>query len=168
MITQPISENLRQGDIVKEIFFPQVKKKAPAVCLTPACDLVTQENAKIKANYVLFCFLIPDYIFFRNVIEIKKEISKNQKGKIKEVLKNRDPRYYWIYNSESKEGYIVDYQIILSVPFSDAIQLERIYSLQSSYRECLATRYSSYSGRIGTEDIELESSIERIVKKLEN
>lgn len=162
-------KHLRQGDVVKSINFPQVGGSFPAVCLTPICDLTPQEKSggKIKADYVLFCLLIPDVEFFKKDFSPKSgKTKKSVIGEIKNYITGRFPRYHWIYNPEKEKGYMIDYQVVHSLPYSQAEKCEIIASLQSSYKEDLATRYAFYSGRIGTEDLAHEKIAEAIAVKL--
>lgn len=164
------AETLQQGDIIKEISFPQVGGSFPGICLTPICDLTPQEKSGgiIKADYVVFCLLTLDIEFFKVLFKDSTKTEKNVIGDIIPYLEGRHQRYHWVYNEEKEKGYIIDYQVIQSIPYKIAEKFERIASLKSSYKECLAARYSAYTGRIGIEDLEYKEIATKIAKSIGN
>jgi hypothetical protein len=158
-------EALQQGAIVKEISFCQINLKYPGVCTTPACDLAIQRGGRIKAEFVTFCILYRDKEFFSNLkIQNKNGIDA---GTIRQILDGNHPRYFPILDEKKKNFLIADYQLVISLPYSDATKLEVVRFVESPFRERLTSDYGRYMGRIGTEvDFDTKKYSETVLAEL--
>ncbi len=177
------SEPIQQGFIVKDVEY-QINGglvKLPSLCLTPACDLAIQSDGNRKSDYVLFSPLWLDSEFFlqaanrlfgidfRTSPTLSNSKKNDIKSKIIEIVRDdRNQRYFWIYNKYKENGWILDYQIVQIYEYDKANSFKKVYSLKSSYKERVASKYGEYMGRIGTQDFDRDSHIERITNYLFN
>lgn len=176
-------EPIQQGYIVKAIEYNLNGGSitVPSICLTPACDLVVQSNGTRKSDYVLFCPLFLDTSFFREAIKkwfsidldrtpvLSNQLKGDIKSKVIEIVKNdTNQRFYWVYNKYKNFGWVIDYQIVQVFDYDTANQFNKIYKLKSSYKERVASKYGEYMGRIGTQDIDREENVTRIMEELFN
>jgi hypothetical protein len=183
MLKRANSKNeLQQGDIVKSLYFDQLEADIPALCLTPACDLAEQKDGRKKADYVLFTPIFLDTEFIPRAIKENYSIdietlnseqkapSNSQKDKIRPFIKSlvgdNNIRYFWIWNENKNKGYVVDFQFVQTIKLEDALKLKRAYSLNSSYKERIASKYGSYMGRIGTEDLKYDELSDALYKEI--
>ncbi|KUK76739.1 MAG: hypothetical protein XD93_0744 [candidate division WS6 bacterium 34_10] len=170
--------DLEQGHILKDIPFTIFSKKPlllPGICLTPACDLVIQDNGIRKADYVLLSPLFDDEVFFKKfVVEkwgidietgaLSKKRRDSLRNTISQILSDNNIRYYRIDIPYSgKGGWIVDFQLVQAFDYDVANSFEKKYKMQSSYKERIASKYGAYMGRIGTKNIDENRILDRLI-----
>lgn len=174
-------EDIQQGVLVRNVAFTSLSgfkgQKVPGICLTPACDLVIQKDGKRKANFVLLTPLVEEINFFQNSIPKNLGIELNQ-GKLsnknvdrinsflKEIVFDKNQRYFRIYNQFKSIAYIIDFQLVKTFEFDVANSYKKAYRLTSSYKERLASKYGAYMGRIGTQDIDFDAHLKNLMSKL--
>jgi hypothetical protein len=175
---------LNQCDIFQTIDFACDNTKRPAVLLTPECDLVTQEGRnKPKAKYLLFAGVDTfDEILF-NIMSQLKITKKQRKGEeILDELTYHDflttlkrffngaifPRYFYLPAIPSFiQHSVIDFQITetrkVTTELMDELKKNRIAKIRSSWKEAIPVRFSSYTSRIGVEDLS-DNYIDEILK----
>ena len=172
--TSKIISSLLQCDIFHDIYFSCAETKYIAILLTPVCDLVIQEGRnKPKAKYLKFA-AITDFMPILEKILSQLKITKKQRegdgyidietfSNLRLLLKHFYygsiyPRYFYLppllgYYSHS----VVDFQLLQIVKYSseliEELKKSKIASIKSSWKESIPVKYSSYSTRIGFEDI---------------
>ncbi len=173
------SESWNQGDVVRSIFFYSEDEELPAILLTPACDV-----AQDKVDNWTFVALFPERAVVtqfsealmadwgpRRTADGKAILTQKQKSsiqnRIRELVGQRMPRFHWLpVGIDGSESHVADFTCVTSLSAEEArVNLVRICSLNSSWREQIAARYAAYMGRVGTEDFdaaELDSHIERM------
>jgi hypothetical protein len=168
----PARNTWDQGDILTGAYFSAFDDYAPAVLMTPACDLA-HEKVALWTVVALF----PD----EEVAEVVTapmvaswgggQITKNQRGSIEKDIRSlilqKFPRYHWIPIAiGSSAAHVADFTCVTSLPAAEVRDnAERIASLRSSWREQLPARYAAYLGRVGTEDF-VEKAVQEHVERL--
>lgn len=139
-----------QGVIIDSVYFYGLDQNHKGFVLTPACDF-----AQNKAELVQICALLPAPLLIGNLrttIWSRQNLS-NVRGNIKNIIKQKIPRYHWLSPpSEISTALVADFQIITSIPFVELENLPLLAELNSPFREQIPARYSAYMGRVGTPD----------------
>lgn len=147
-----------QGDIVEGAYFGALDTRLPAVLLTPACDI---DHGKADAWTLVALF--PDLEVARALCESdlkdwdRTALSKNQTKTLSNTLRGlitqRFPRYQWMpLHLAGSDGYVADFTMVQALPAEEVKTLKRVGTVESRWKEQMAYRYSSYSGRVGTDD----------------
>ena len=149
-----------QGDIVDAVYFPGPDSKLPAVLVTPACDL---EHGSATDLWT-FVALRPDAEVAGDLVEE----HGSPKSSLSQLMKQRYYRYHWLPVSIGTiPGHVADFAMVTSLPMGEVTKAaKRLYSMNSSWREQLPTRYAAYIGRIGVDDYsksETQSHIDRLL-----
>lgn len=159
-ITPPIKKNSHTGDIIKyegNLF----------LILTPACDMVinyrNDENGNQipfrKAENMLLASLV-DFNYQEICLNKKGELDK---GKISEYVKNGNFRYHYLPPYLNTNGYIIDFQKLLSIDFSNKI--ETIASISSPFIKDIISRFANYYSRQGQPKFNQDKIIENLIGK---
>lgn len=156
------------------------------VLLTPACDL-----AQHKADFVLLasCNRVTDTPEFAELVSSKevldryadrvvpkggwpqaereeqaqaKKQSGKQRGFFSDVIRGRLARYVFLPTFMDLPNLIIDLQNVASRPVDELSDCRRVCSLNAPYAQSLVARYTSYVGRIGLPD----PDVERIMREL--
>lgn len=139
--------------------------------LTPACDFEQD-----KAQNVLMAQVTPLvehelYKAWRLKAQKLDDIPEAQhtkeinvaRGNVKSLVKNRmGGRFRFLPGTFFLPDCIVDFQQLLNLPITDAVQYEIVCSLDNPYREEVLQLFSSYYGRIGTPDYEFNPIWDKI------
>jgi hypothetical protein len=166
-----------QGDIVAAAYFPGLDSKLPAVLVTPACDL---EHEKV-ALWTLIA-LFPDTLVAKDIVRREGEsLGTNRDGllvgptpkqvshlerKIRDLMRQRFHRYHWLpVRINDQAGHVADFSCVTSLPVDEVrLEAQRLFSMNSSWREELPARYAAYIGRVGVDDCpDAESHVGRLV-----
>lgn len=154
-IMPPVGECLMAGDLLK----------APdgadySIVLTPSCD-VAQGNA----DFVLLASCVP--LTTRD--EYKKWAASDKPGvdvteSLERLLGDRGKeRYRFLPGTMKFPDLMVDLQQLQAVPKSEFEgRFTRVASLDSPYAEKLLATFARYYGRIGTPDLDIAITIERL------
>lgn len=164
---------------------PQIGSDGPAtgsdeaepswyVVLTPACDLVA---GRVKADFIVVATCvaietIPEGAALAEAVQDGADPGVGSaRKKLAEVLRSRKPqedRYFYLPNAWRVPDLLVDLQQITHVRYADLEKYERVASLDSPYAEALAHRLNRYIGRLGTPDLDLDASMDRMVAAMES
>ena len=157
MISEAL-ENITQGSIVDGVDFGFGENNPLGIVLSNACDFIND-----KLGYVLFASLVPaksvilESKEFKNKVEgiVDHKLGKNKWGKIKQFLDdyifNKGVSRYYFINMEpvlESPPLFVDFQHIVSVPYTEIYKLENLAHLNSPYREQMMVQFASYTARI--------------------
>lgn len=170
-ITAP---QLHQCDIFQGIDFSCDGTKRHAVLLTPECDLVDQEGRnKPKARYLLFARIEPFDEILYNIMSQLKITKKQRKGEesldeltftdfcmaLKKFFNGAIfPRYFYLppipfFMKDS----VIDFQVLetrkVTIELMSQLKENRIAKIRSSWKEAIPVRFSTYTSRIGVEDL---------------
>lgn len=165
------SSQLDQGDLFVNIVFPGTKVEVDAVLITPACDL--------EQNKTDFCLLISTMDALRAVSSIisgvvavksQEEVlkgnrplsKKERENAVKWLQRNSTgahvQRLYFLPGTQGKNdstpARFLDFQksFIYETSSLEKLRDKRILRVRSPWREQIATRFSAYVTRVGTED----------------
>ena len=156
-----------QGVILDSVYFYSLDQHHKGLVLTPACDF-----AQHKAELVQICALLPANFLVSTLRETvwSKQNRNNVKGQIKNMIKQKFPRYHWLASLPGIIPTLVaDFQNIASIPFIEIENTELKAELMSPYREQIPARYAAYMGRVGTPDFDhgdIDEWAESIVEEL--
>jgi len=157
---------LDQSVILDRVYFHGIDEPFKAIVLTPACDF-----AQNKAEMTVACAVIEAQVLLSGYVTKRGRafegadgrrlkaaaLSQNQagnfKGYVKQLATQRIPRYHWLTPiNDAGEPLIVDFQLITSLPTSEATMCPRLARVGSPYRYQLSARYTAYWARVGTPD----------------
>lgn len=126
------------------------------VILTPSCDFVKRSNGARKAEFVLLAktILLTSMNQYKTY---KQEKSSNNRGALLNLMgSGGGDRYFFLPGTPFIENRIVDFQQKISVPFETLKKFKRIARLDSPFAEACLAKFSRYSGRIGTPDLDTD------------
>lgn len=160
-IKPSIKVNIHTGDLVKY-------QDNMYVILTPACDIVVQEYRKNeqgdnepvrKADNIILVKAKPfDY---KKLCRDKK--NNLDKSKIKSYVTNNFYRYHFLPPFDENDGFLVDFQDIVSVPTTTS--LDRIATISSPFIKDIIARFSSYYSRQGQPTFSQDVIVEKLFAK---
>lgn len=165
-----VSEQYRTGDILSK---KSGRKTSFYIILTPSCDLVKNEQRKVKCENVIIAGCIPltkteEAIKWAGQADINTEKAKDSKIKLGVFLKNRKKeRYYFLPGTCFLPNLVVDMEAVYSVSFKKLQGFRKTATLDSPFAECLLNRFSRYMGRVGIPEL-YDSEIEGIAISLRN
>lgn len=141
----PLKERLDTGDLVS------LDEKIWVV-VTPRCDLANA--GKVKTIVLAACEDISAEWAPLNV----QPVSKTSEDKIKKIIQHRSShKQHFLFplvdlNAKKNGPWMVNFDEIMSIPFSSKEQLEqaRIASLSPLFVPSLVERFGAYFSRIGT------------------
>jgi len=173
-----------QCDVFQSVEFACDGNKRPAVLLTPECDLVNQEGrSKPKAQYLLFVGIVPfDEILYNIMSQLKITKSQRIGQETLDEITFTDllmtlkrffnggifPRYFYLPPIPSFiKDSVIDFQITetrkITPDLMDHLKQNRIARIRSSWKEAIPVRFSTYTSRIGVEDL-TDDYIDQILK----
>ena len=158
------ADEIDQGDVFTNIFFPAIDTNVTAVLITPTCDI-----AQGKSSFLKFISAIPCYAVIQRIADgltiSEEELRsgdplkpKQIKNLIKGIRSNANgnylPRYYLFpeFSNVVPNSYL-DFQRVFVIPY---IQVKeeyldnRVGRVMSPWREDMVARHSGYSMRVGT------------------
>ena len=155
-----------QGDIFKDIYFPALEENVTGVVITPTCDFEHNKAQFVKfvpaVEFTFVIRIIADSVGIEeSIFTSGKVVSKSQYNNPIRILRKNItgdflPRYYLLPECSGLfPALYLDFQRVFVVPFKQLVeeyQSNRIMKVASPWREQIATRYASYSLRVGTPD----------------
>jgi hypothetical protein len=150
--------DLQQGCILGGVYFPAIQDRRRGVVVTPACDLVVDQN---EVAFVTLCAIHPAHeaiagVFLPRLLANgqghrlvapadRDRVERDVLGKLKEIARKRYNRYHLLAPPPGNRGRVViDFTIVTSYPTEDARVLDRPARLASPYRKDVAARYAAY------------------------
>jgi hypothetical protein len=137
------------------------------VVLTPACDLVPD---RIKAEYVVLVECIPlaqikVFRAWKECGDAGKPVPKVIEDELRELMRNnaapKDRRTFLPGVWEAPD-LVIDFQRIVHLPYSARSRYRRIMTLDSPYAQALIEKFGRYLGRVGTPDLDIRVSMDRL------
>lgn len=171
---QQISEDWRQGDIVRNIDLRLPKSDIGILC-TPQCDIYHS-----KADFFLFILAADFHYALRKIVDPQdtiltedhlKGVLELTKNKLKELINNlihnltgsSANRFYYLPPCNnivgiSLEPCYLDFQRLFTVSMETLTEwrVKRTVTVADPFRSQIFARYLSYVGRIGTPDYTTE------------
>jgi len=156
-------KKIRQGSIIHGVNFGYGIDRSPlGIVLTDQCDL---QNGKCSFLIVAALYDASDRLFntkeFQNIFqnaendgEGKKILKKKTvKGFLEKFVTNKNiTRFYFIDPrpciDEFTPGLVVDFQHIISVPYSDDLKFDIYCDLDHPFIEQMMMQFVSYTARI--------------------
>jgi hypothetical protein len=139
-IKPPIRKKLHTGDFIRY-------QNEYYVILNPACDIVVQgdpeKGGKRNADTLT---LVKARSFEYNTLCLNKN-NVLDKNKIEGFVKNKNNRYHFLPPFGSNTGFLIDFQDITSIPFTE--ELERVASVSNPFIKDIIARFSNYYARQG-------------------
>jgi hypothetical protein len=154
-IVPPLTNAIKTGSIVKSKNSDDYR-----IVLNPACDLVIRADGYPKTDRYLLAIIENEIEIIRNAINGVKD-SKKQK-KIEEIIKNNHCDYYhWIPRVQQFNGGFINFRNIYTCSIEEfAQQFESpVIEISQQFVKDIIARFSSYYGRQGQPDIDLEKRI---------
>lgn len=158
-INPPIRKNNHTGDIIE-------LNGGLFLILTPACDMVFNYKFDDKGQRIPFrkaesILLAPvqDFDYKKLCLNKKGEIDK---GKISEFVKNGNYRFHYLPPYLNKNGFIIDFQNLRSISFSE--EIKTIASISSPFIKDIISRFSIYYSRQGQPTFFQDKIVEDLYK----
>ena len=136
------------------------------ILITPSCDMVTGRE---KADFMLFarCLHLEEQPEFADWKAGLPEPSNNVNRRLISLLGNnrqdgQPERFYFLPGALTLPDLVVDFQQLATLPRGKKSGLERRASLDSPFAEAFLARFSRYFGRLGTQDLDVESVMSRL------
>lgn len=151
-----IPGTIDQGAIVEGVKWERLSEgiECPlSIVLSNACDIEHD-----KCAYLMVLGLLDAKDVLTSTIEYQKikesntkNIVKSAKNYLEKYIHNKEiSRYFFIDPSQIIEcdPLVVDFQLIMSIPFSHINEINPVAQLDSPLKELFITRYSAYTCRI--------------------
>ena len=125
------------------------------VILTPSCDFVKRSDGTRKVDLVLLAktTLLTST---KEYSAYKQAPSKEKKNALMNLMTPKMERYFFLPRTPFIENRIVDFQQKISIPFETLQRFKRVARLDSPFAEACLAKFSRYSGRIGTPDLDTD------------
>lgn len=164
-LTEYDTGEITQGTIVDSV--PWKMDEAPlGIVLTNACDVEWN-----KASYLLIASLLPAKDILQNSTnfeqitksadeenKLSKTKSKSLDSFLRDFIHNTNiVRYFFIDPTPvypSLPHFFVDFQHLLTIPYSEKVSLSTFAQLDSPHREKLILHFSSYVSRIAVDRVD--------------
>ncbi len=137
------------------------------VLLTPSCDFVVRKG-KPKVEWALMAYCVPlnELEEYRNWLNNPSKVEGELKSLLRNNRANSQPeRFFFLPGAIDLPDLVVDFQQLVSLPREQMDNLERLASLDSPFAEALLARFSRYFGRLGTPDLDLEVTLNRLLRR---
>ena len=175
-LTEYDRDEITQGTIVDNV--PWEMDEAPlGIVLTNACDVEWN-----KASYLLIASLLPAKDILQSSSEfeqitksandenkLSKTKSKSLGSFLRDFIHNTNiVRYFFVDPTPvypSLPHFFVDFQHLITIPYSEKISLSTIAQLGSPHREKLILHFSSYVSRIAVDRVD-EGTYEDTLRSL--
>jgi CheY-like chemotaxis protein len=151
-IKPPIKKNLHTGDLIKY-------NNEHYVILTPACDIVIQINGSRNADNIIIV-KAQNFDYKTTCLNKNNALDKN---KISKYVKNGNARFHYLPPFEGNNGFIVDFQDITSISFTN--ELERVATISSPFIKDIISRFANYYSRQGQPTFNQDSIVEELYTK---
>lgn len=123
--------------------------------VTPSCDLEHD-----KAEYVVLaaCEPLEDD---RRMRAWSESDNRRNREKVRDLVSHKtggqDDRHLFLPAAPTVPNLVTDFQCVRSVTRQELAGMERVASLASPFAEAVANRFVRYFGRVGTDDLDVES-----------
>lgn len=168
------NEPLGQADLFRNLEFSCDRSLRPAVLLTPECDIVVQEG---RSNPKAQFFLFGGVESFKPILyDLMSQLRITKKQRSGDEALDRStfddlqaalrrffngaiyPRYFYLPAvPEFLPHSVIDFQITETRKVTQALVEDlksmRIAKIRSSWKEAIPVRFSSYSSRVGVQDL---------------
>lgn len=138
------------------------------IILTPSCDLV-ERKGKVKSEKILMAgtTLLRDTEEYNSYKDSTEDTSRNKsKGNIMGIIKNANPRFFFLPGTFFIPNLRVDFQNIISMPLDELKKFNKIAKLDNPFSQSMIAAYIRYYTRIGHEDIDSDHILKGIDKEL--
>ncbi|NPV28482.1 MAG: response regulator [Firmicutes bacterium] len=134
------------------------------VLLTPTCDIWQDKAERIL---LAFCRPLEDSKEYRKWLDRLPDPSKDVDNEFRKLLADgQSERYMFLPGAIKLPHLIVDFQQLVSVPYEQLTQMERVASLDSPFAGKLLTRFVRYYGRQGAPDLDVDVITELLRNQL--
>lgn len=163
-ITKPIKESIYTGDIVQY-------DGSRFIVLTPSCDIVLRDGGKRNTKRILFCRIIELSSEVKNFGQLKYDTGKsndNRKRLNRYVGNNSAANFHFIPKHNEINAGLIDFQDKTSVKVStverklNSRECIRIATVSMPFLKDIIARYSSYYGRQGSPDFDVDEIFENL------
>lgn len=140
----PISDRPCTGDIIS-------KNNTNFIIISPACDVVVQEDGKRNADHFILCRLIDikEDQYIKNYIDNASNTTKKNANRI---IKNKKGRYHFLPPYDNIEGYLIDFEQLQFVNVDDIESYTRFATVSAPFIKNIRTRLFSFLSREGQPD----------------
>jgi len=163
-IVPTIKDYFFTGDIIQK----SAEKTTRYVILNPACDLAPHGPSKLpKATHLVLAEIqnFENTPFGTDIKRVKKltsqsgseeDIEKAKQGVFRTITNNGSPQYYYLPDTKSIQGGLINFQRITTVKYSDMTTYEVIATISSPFIKDIIAKFSFYFSRQGSPDFEFE------------
>lgn len=156
--------DLHAGDLLRET---ADNSTSWSLVMTPSCDLEWKKAERVLLATGTALEDHPRIIAWRSVDGTAKE-KKKARADAFELLRQATggqlDRWLYLPAAINVPDLLIDMQQLRTIPVAEALQFERVASLDSPFAESAINRFNRYFGRIGTPDLDSEA----IAKRLED
>lgn len=145
---------------------PHPNEPAWFVVVTPACDLVSSEGRKAKAEHVVVveCQPLQDSPEFQSW---QQDPSQGNSKKLERLMSNNPQgrqagRFMFLPGAWDLPDLLVDFQRVCRVPYGQLLAMDRRATLDSPYAEALLVSFNQHLGRVGTPDLDVTARIQEL------
>jgi CheY-like chemotaxis protein len=128
--------------------------------VTPSCDLEWD-----KADAVVLATCRPAHQD-RRIADWQQRESAETTKRVRPLLEHKtggqDDRYLFLPAALTLPDLVVDFQYLRSVSRAELDAMQRMASLVSPFAEAVASRFTRYFGRVGTDDLDVELILQRL------
>lgn len=146
-LAPPIKKHLHTGDLIR------IDGNLYLV-LTPACDMIVQEY-KPQLDGSTLPVRKAENVMLAKVKEFDyKKMCQNKSGevdksKIKSYVTNSSYRYHYLPPFEKNSGFLIDFQDLISYPYSDFEKCDRVATISAPFIKDIISRFANYYSRQG-------------------
>lgn len=132
------------------------------VVVWPSCDLVEGDGRTPKVDKVLV--VRADDLSKRDeAVKHAAAPSKKSQEKVGRVVQNKvGDRFHFMPAAFDIPNLVADFGAIEALPYAELAAMPCLATLASPFAEALASRFQSYSGRLGTKDLDFEALIAKV------
>ena len=125
--------------------------------LTPSCDYILRTKND-KTTYrdvgrILLARIFP-LSLCDEYIKYKQAPSKGTENSLKDIVKNKRPRFFFLPGTPFIENSVIDFQNKTMVDYEDLSRFERLAKLDDPFAQSMITGFIRYYNRIGFPDID--------------
>jgi CheY-like chemotaxis protein len=128
--------------------------------VTPSCDLEHD-----KAEFVVLASCLPVALDSR-IRNWRENDNGTNRRKVRDLISQKtggqDDRTLYLPAAPGVPDLMADFQQLRSVTIEELEGMKRIASLDSPFAEAAVARFTRYFGRVGTEDLDVETIMTRL------
>jgi hypothetical protein len=130
--------------------------------VTPSCDLEHD-----KAEFVVLASCVPVALDSR-IQNWRANDNGSNRSKVRALISQKtggqDDRTFYLPAAPTVPDLVADFQQLRSVTREELEGMKRIASLDSPFAESVMARFTRYFGRVGTEDLDVETIMRRLAR----